>query len=155
MWCNIGRNAKEVVDDVSMPHAAFYVVQLLAMTGEDEEFGFQCRTRLSMWCNLDTIEGTKVRRLVSMPHAAFYVVQHACYQLLGAWQIPFQCRTRLSMWCNLGRSGYPASQGRGFNAARGFLCGATVVSELIMGYMIVSMPHAAFYVVERLRNRQR
>ena len=82
-----------------MPHAAFYVVQLVG--------GYVCMTFSK----------------VSMPHAAFYVVQLAELQgilavtsfnaarsiLCGATQMvsiqntledAFQCRTQHYMWCN-------------------------------------------------------
>ena len=60
-----------------MPHAAFYVVQLMALTV------------------LLVVIG------VSMPHAAFYVVQLRM-EAHSAGRELFQCRTRLSMWCNCG-----------------------------------------------------
>ena len=51
MWCNIIICATQLNSLVSMPHAAFYVVQLNIVMGE------------------------VTVRIVSMPHAAFYVVQ--------------------------------------------------------------------------------
>ena len=54
MWCNrVERRTKWKHLEVSMPHAAFYVVQLVG--------GYVCMTFSK----------------VSMPHAAFYVVQLA------------------------------------------------------------------------------
>ena len=85
---------------VSMPHAAFYVVQLTITEVLNEDFvKFQCRTRLFMWCNPEL-------------HSE------------DAFQEVFQCRTRLSMWCNA-NSLTEKIVLPGFNAARGFLCGAT------------------------------
>ena len=59
---------------------------------------FQCRTRLCLWCKLDAFPG-------------------------GAWGYVFQCRTRLCLWCKrmLDITSFDIS---GFNAARGFVCGA-------------------------------
>ena len=54
----------------------------------------------------------------------------------------------LYMWCNsLGdTNGNPKL---GFNAARSILCGATPVGVYSFGAFGVSMPHAAFYVVQQ------
>ena len=85
-----------------------------------------------------------------MPHAAFYVVELTEGFILPLGNGVFQCRTRLSMWWNT--QGFlvvdPAIDC--FNAARGFLCGGTPAEdpEPCRGY--VSMPHAAFYVVEQV-----
>ena len=60
---------------VSMPHAAFYVVQLHKGEILVADYKFQCRTQHFMWCNFK--DGSSVESYqVSMPHAAFYVVQH-------------------------------------------------------------------------------
>ena len=83
-----------------MPHAAFYVVQLVHLME-----------------NLHPLS-------VSMPHAAFYVVQQMFFSSLA---VILNC----------------------FNAARGFLCGATNPSSSFITRSLVSMPHAAFYVVQQ------
>ena len=134
---------------VSMPHAALWVVQHVRRAlyqasqhsfnaargfvggATDVDFdakivfvSFQCRTRLCGWCN----------RLPTMIS-------------IGSWR--FQCRTRLCGWCNMqqriadyGRipvsmphaalwvvqhedSAYATVGNAGFNAARGFVGGAT------------------------------
>ena len=124
MWCNAFHSRGSVfIYCVSMPHAAFYVVQPRASKSIrrappcfNAARGFLCGA-------------TKKRKhgisppLVSMPHAAFYVVQLIVAMFIIVDHM-FQCRTRLSMWCNLGRGG-SASEYPCFNAARGFLCGAT------------------------------
>ena len=76
MWCNkILPFCIFIYNEVSMPHAAFYVVQLR-----------------SRWCWIR-------RRAVSMPHAAFYVVQLSRKDLIASSKM-FQCRTQHFMWCN-------------------------------------------------------
>ena len=61
---------------VSMPHAALFVVQVLAM-----------------WGSTETVE-------VSMPHAALFVVQVASMKSTLSRSL-FQCRTRLCLWCKI------------------------------------------------------
>ena len=63
---------------------------------------FQCRTRLFGWCNVVSYPTGCFRSSVSMPHAAFWVVQR---RLLRHPARPHFC----------------------FNAARGFVGGATFV----------------------------
>ena len=107
---------------VSMPHAAFYVVQppqlqqrlsgarfqcrtqhFMWCNGKVEGVDavcekFQCRTQHFMWCNCEYATG-KFWFDVSMPHAAFYVVQP---NMSSGWYttMGFQCRTQHFMWCN-------------------------------------------------------
>ena len=108
-----------------MPHAALWVVQpsferktiwlvegfnaargfvggatnMLTYSGVTPAL-FQCRTRLCGWCNPQRRD-TELRELdVSMPHAALWVVQRR----RGHWYDPSR---------------------EGFNAARGFVGGAT------------------------------
>ena len=59
-----------------------------------------------------------------MPHAALWVVQHAKMEKYIADNGLFQCRTRLCGWCNDNLAPY-AVHFLGFNAARGFVGGAT------------------------------
>ena len=107
-----------------MPHAAFYVVQP------------------------DASPTIPRPRPVSMPHAAFYVVQRReSFRSLQASQ--FQCRTQHFMWCNLSERQAKADALR-FNAARSILCGATENRIRALNAIYVSMPHAAFYVVQRI-----
>ena len=157
---------------VSMPHAAFYVVELMKeKTRRTKALSFNAAR--GFLCGGTCVEDPRgVRLCVSMPHAAFYVVERRrfieeqsvtrCFNaargfLCGGtfWYIGsnllfymFQCRTRLSMWWNISnRSGMIFVWG--FNAARGFLCGGTSYASGILGLLFVSMPHAAFYVVEQ------
>ena len=108
-----------------MPHAALWVVQQLWQTrysriflcfnaargfvgGATEDAAifaggvvlFQCRTRLCGWCNL-------MKR----------------FALIGL--LAFQCRTRLCGWCNWVVDSCGWGQFLCFNAARGFVGGAT------------------------------
>ena len=85
-------------------------------------FSFQCRTQHFMWCN-------------------FYE------KLKGVTRTWFQCRTQHFMWCNKNSESHN-QQSFGFNAARSILCGATEKEEIGRVTYLVSMPHAAFYVVQ-------
>ena len=269
MWCNPRIVTIFLCRGVSMPHAAFYVVQQNIANVGGQLVGFQCRTQHFMWCNLTELCSTQSRN-VSMPHAAFYVVQllksvpwtcRRCFNaarsilcgatvhiarlwwfqqrfnaarsiLCGATPSPlrrlvssssfnaarsilcgattkdflfvppsvgfnaarsilcgatplrqhfriavlcfnaarsilcgatarkmqgkftqkFQCRTQHFMWCNFIHRNFSKGS-RGFNAARSILCGATTSALASISLVIVSMPHAAFYVVQQLRVR--
>ena len=108
---------------VSMPHAALWVVQRRGHSCPSAPPRFQCRTRLCGWCNLVVLPLLKKHLNVSMPHAALWVVQ------------PQPPHARPTCPC--------------FNAARGFVGGAT---QMRMGSNVrlwVSMPHAALWVVQR------
>ena len=85
-----------------------------------------------------------------MPHAAFYVVQLNSF-FLYIISRKFQCRTQHFMWCNLCSSSCTARK-TCFNAARSILCGATIVVEIKDSAAVVSMPHAAFYVVQHIKS---
>ena len=155
-----------------MPHAAFYVVQQTIFCRVSMILAFQCRTQHFMWCNPDPQDGI-VYIAVSMPHAAFYVVQPKCSKsrlvdflgfnaarsiLCGAtttsagmWDgMPFQCRTQHFMWCN-------SIAAASFMCVRTFQCRTqhfmwcnTIPFPQSQNSSIVSMPHAAFYVVQQL-----
>ena len=109
---------------------------------------FQCRTRLCGWCSAGI-----------------------AYLLFALSR--FQCRTRLCGWCNdSGTYSFVLSQ-IGFNAARGFVGGATTIGQFDEASVLfqcrtrlcgwcsfartksgldgirVSMPHAALWVVQR------
>ena len=88
-----------------------------------KEFRFQCRTRLCLWCKFFTSVYTRLLNAVSMPHAALFVVQG------------------VSMWPK-------HANRRCFNAARGFVCGASLSLLRILCSVEVSMPHAALFVVQ-------
>ena len=63
-------------NEVSMPHAALWVVQHHRIkAGASVIDGFQCRTRLCGWCN------------AGMSYGKYSAMM-------------FQCRTRLCGWCN-------------------------------------------------------
>ena len=130
---------------VSMPHAAFYVVQLVMRREIVPGDEFQCRTQHFMWCNSVSVARGEVVD-VSMPHAAFYVVQLTfdSREDVNNW---FQCRTQHYMWCNIAEQ--IAGNGlHSFNAARSILCGATRQHQQLLRFLDVSMPHAALYVVQ-------
>ena len=82
-----------------------------------------------------------------MPHAALWVVQPSTplYARATYW---FQCRTRLCGWCNLYEDKFYPMQDFGFNAARGFAGGAALLSFRPRWHDLVSMPHAALWVVQ-------
>ncbi len=64
----------------------------------------------------------------------------------------FQCRTRLCWWCKLITPCYIGTH-VGFNAARGFVCGARARSRRRPQWPIVSMPLAALFVVQEDSSR--
>ena len=146
-WCNSVQERRcRLIEHVSMPHAALWVVQPWIKESPICEYLFQCRTRLCGWCNdVSSIE--------------------------WIYQSKFQCRTRLCGWCNgLESKDYMAIGS--FNAARGFVGGATdqeylwkryqsfqcrtrlcgwcnLIGELPELQDDVSMPHAALWVVQQ------
>ena len=123
-WCSLAMEilTGEIID-VSMPHAALWVVQQEDSYDGNADWEFQCRTRLCGWYS--EMEDFKMEKMkvVSMPHAALWVVQHQIVNigglLLGVsmphaalWVVQlaigalsfsgvlFQCRTRLCGWCS-------------------------------------------------------
>ena len=156
---------------VSMPHAAFWVVQrcflpnwLFPFQRFNAARGFVGgATRAGFW--------NGVRPSVSMPHAALWVVQ----QFGRHYPHPlgrFQCRTRLCVWCSCVVAKRNSRSSR-FNAARGFVSGAARASFVsclmslsfqcrtrlcgwcseqqtyfLAPFLLVSMPHAALWVVQ-------
>ncbi len=110
--------------DVSMPHAALWVVQPLSGTiGNFKEARFQCRTRLCGWCS----------------NGGSFAVQHC------RW---FQCRTRLCGWCS--RMNSTAVDVMATFQCRTRLCGwcSLVTVSHSASTSLVSMPHAALWVVQ-------
>ena len=135
-----------------------------------DSYQFQCRTQHFMWCNN---EGLTVIKFLNEFQCR---TQHFmwCNREVPPYMLPtlFQCRTQHFMWCNasLRKRRLLAC---GFNAARSILCGATMGckarrenslqfqcrtqhfmwcnSELVDNTIRngVSMPHAAFYVVQQ------
>ena len=65
------------------------------------------------------------------------------------FQEAFQCRTRLCGWCNITCDFGYIQHTFGFNAARGFVGGATLEGGSPDAvHFDVSMPHAALWVVQ-------
>ena len=137
-----------MIEHVSMPHAALWVVQPWIKESPICEYLFQCRTRLCGWCNdvssIEWIYQSKFQcrtRLCGWCNVRqFYVRDNSCtFQCRtrlcgwcnkaclgdGACLLLFQCRTRLCGWCNFSRQRYDAPSSP------------------------VSMPHAALWVVQR------
>ena len=137
---------------------------------------FQCRTRLCGWCSEESfwnfaeyrlgfnaargfvggaaLNWIKTRLLGWRFNAARGFVGGAACPLLthGSRNWGFQCRTRLCGWCS-------SSGGKmyfhlwSFNAARGFVGGAAKIEiRRVLIATLVSMPHAALWVVQQLTN---
>ena len=133
---------------VSMPHAALWVVQPLSGTiGNFKEARFQCRTRLCGWCS----------------NGGSFAVQHCrwfqCRTRLCGWcsrmnstavdvMATFQCRTRLCGWCS--KLGTVYLSGAIRFQCRTRLCGwcSLVTVSHSASTSLVSMPHAALWVVQ-------
>ena len=123
MWCNSdGVYPKHAGRRVSMPHAAFYVVQPpISSTSQSAPRSFNAAR--SILCGATPIiPASAPEFVVSMPHAAFYVVQPT--QTFATYiSAKFQCRTQHFMWCNsVARSPCPARGERAFWKVVGFLC---------------------------------
>ena len=86
-----------------------------------------------------------------MPHAALWVVQLWCESIETQGFLGFQCRTRLCGWCSRRCSRSIMGMTVRFNAARGFVGGATEGPHLLPARHCVSMPHAALWVVQPYR----
>ena len=87
--------------EVSMPHAALWVVQHFSQSNSKERHGCFNAAR--------GFVGGATRKVLRL------FVTH----------LLFQCRTRLCGWCNLQESRLSSRMAVGFNAARGFVGGAT------------------------------
>ena len=123
MWCNKLERFLVRVLIVSMPHAAFYVVQPRLRPPQRNDWCFNAAR--SILCGATESGVIRISsNTVSMPHAAFYVVQRR-------------------------QRGWIVCCARSFNAARSILCGATAPLLEFLIRSAVSMPHAAFYVVQR------
>ena len=66
--------------------------------------------------------------------------------------VKFQCRTRLCGWCSFVVTLLKFLP-MGFNAARGFVGGATTPDQKGNWWFNVSMPHAALWVVQLHRSQ--
>ena len=75
-WCSLAMEilTGEIID-VSMPHAALWVVQQEDSYDGNADWEFQCRTRLCGWCSTKSL-------------------------ILVGFFLAFQCRTRLCGWCS-------------------------------------------------------
>ena len=131
-----------------MPHAALWVVQRDETVVDDEIINVSM-PHAALWVVQHTvIILVFCKRFVSMPHAALWVVQQCMKRSRGLLHWRFQCRTRLCGWCNklhkminlsaivsMPHAALWVVQLRdkrttgvtidGFNAARGFVGGAT------------------------------
>ena len=162
-------------------------------------FKFQCRTRLCWWCKLDSEIGRAVAQPVFQCRTRLCLWCKVLFKKANELEIPFQCRTRLCWWCKdcsnrwswrnqvsmphaallVVQERYPTDQrvsprsfnaargfvcgasqnmlvmwlgSAGFNAARGFVCGARSFAPMFPGQVDVSMPLAALFVVQVLLN---
>ena len=110
-----------MINTVSMPHAALFVVQLRGEMACFANWEFQCRTQHCLWCNR-ACAWVCVAEGVSMPHAALFVVQQM-FCVTSKTMNKFQCRTQHFMWCNsVARSPCPARGERAFWKVVDFLC---------------------------------
>ena len=111
---------------VSMPHAALWVVQLYRL----EEI-------------IESLE-------VSMPHAALWVVQQSRKKSTDSWKSCFNAARGFVGGAADNPVIFSATVSC-FNAARGFVGGAAPVQgKEERKSSVVSMPHAALWVVQRL-----
>ena len=160
MWCNSGELWRGWSTlDVSMPHAALWVVQPDAV----ERVGlcarvFQCRTRLFPFAPTTASRSPSparagealLRAVFSQNHAILASPADAGEVASAASRWGRSCRTRLCGWCNSLKESQWLYQSR-FNAARGFVGGATAIVGIVVACVIVSMPHAALWVVQHSR----
>ncbi len=85
--------------EVSMPHAALWVVQPENVKFFTEVFTVSM-PHAALWVVQQSILLLIFRKeKVSMPHAALWVVQPASAQNSAPSAPAFQCRTRLCGWC--------------------------------------------------------
>ena len=102
VWCNLTVEFNGSDVEVSMPHAALWVVQPLAFTLADQILDVSM-PHAALW----VVQQRKVPLSsslggsVSMPHAALWVVQLVYEQAEKLSSKGFQCRTRLCGWCNV------------------------------------------------------
>ena len=106
-----------------MPHAALWVVQRSTAEFLERNIVFQCRTRLCGWYSLYGLKYPIETKGGSMPHAALWVVQHVWYgeyiRKMGGFNA-----ARGFVGGATQRKLRKHMDGLCFNAARGFVCGA-------------------------------
>ena len=109
--------------NVSMPHAALWVVQQRNDHRRSVLERFQCRTRLCGWCSQYDFQ---YKRLSMCFNAARGFVGGAAKRrsMASSPGSKFQCRTRLCGWCSGSVKISAALCVSSFNAARGFVGGA-------------------------------
>ena len=141
--------------DVSMPHAALWVVQpRIVGLGRRRIFCFNAARGF--------VGGAAPRKgLLDMKFQSF----NAARGFVGGAavvsfynnpnRLRFQCRTRLCGWCSRHHQRRQVSLDLGFNAARGFVGGAAQCVTHQAVSLGVSMPHAALWVVQRHYDRGR
>ena len=128
-WCSEENTMKKIINvNVSMPHAALWVVQL----------------------NNTSVAAAFLA--VSMPHAALWVVQLSC-EIVVELTTMFQCRTRLCGWCSL--EGPVNGKLMPLFQCRTRLCGwcSAARQDDQREEANVSMPHAALWVVQLRRSQ--
>ena len=124
---------KHSSNEVSMPHAALFVVQVFIDSTFHYYWTFQCRTRLCLWCKTSSYEVVYWKYKVSMPHAALFVVQDQ-----------FTSDNSLELSVSMPHAALFVVQGW--------------IEVFCIIFKHVSMPHAALFVVqdrdEYLRRKQ-
>ena len=135
------------VQDVSMPHAALFVVQGFSSKGSVESTEFQCRTRLCLWCKMKCIGyPSKITRFNA---ARGFVCGARAGDPCSGTGWSFQCRTRLCLWCKSRIAGCYVARWK-------FQCRTRLCLWCKMRWFafsvkwMVSMPHAALFVVQVL-----
>ena len=108
-----------------MPHAALFVVQARHTNQYHIRWCFNAARGFVCGASTNFLLYTDYEA-VSMPHAALFVVQGEIKNYEDRVNALFQCRTRLCLWCKVNDTKL-RSQAAGFNAARGFVCGARVL----------------------------
>ncbi len=107
--------------------------------------GFQCRTQHFMWCN-DPIK--VVAALVFSFNAARSIL---CGATTHYFRLTLEDRFNAarSILCGATSKSLPSLSLWRFNAARSIICGATIQRIFVLKFVLVSMPHAALYVVQQ------
>ena len=82
-----------------------------------------------------------------MPHAALFVVQGEAYLRITTAMVRFNA-ARGFVGGARDLRGILRAQRKSFNAARGFVGGARLLASRKLKSLVVSMPHAALFVVQ-------
>ena len=132
-----------------MPHAAFYVVQPYWRLRYFYMWRFQCRTQHFMWCNNDERDS---RGSSGSFNAARSILCGATGMEVSRRRTTCFNAARSILCGATMKKNFTLQSALCFNAARSILCGATVLNPNYGGNLVVSMPHAAFYVVQQWFN---